>query len=82
MKCNFSDHYIVYTELELNHNNFKKVSHNSVKFRDMKIFNPESFIDDLNSCEMLNGSICENDISCDKWRLNFTEICNKNAPSM
>ena len=49
-------------------------------FRDMKNFNPESFIDDLNSCEMYNGSICENDIFWDKWRLNFTEICNKNAP--
>ena len=80
MKYNISDHYLVYTELELNHNDVKKVYHNSVKFRDMKIFNPESFIDDLNSCEMFNGSICENDISWDKWRHNFTEICNKNAP--
>ena len=80
MKYNFSDHYLVYTELELNHNDVKKVNHNSVNFRDMKFFNPESFIDDLNSCEMFNGSICENDISWDKWKHNFTEICNKNAP--
>ena len=80
MKYNFSDHYLVYTELELNHNDVKKVNHNSVKFRDMKKFNPESFIDDLNRCQMFNGYICENDISWDKWRHNFTEICNKNAP--
>ena len=53
-------------ELELNHNNVKKVNHNSVKFRDMKHFKPESFIDDLNSCEMFNGPICENAISWDK----------------
>ena len=46
MKYNFSDHYLVYTQLELNHNNVKKVSHNSVKFRDMTNFNPKSFIDD------------------------------------
>ena len=78
MKYNFSDHYLIYTEL--NHNNVKKVNHNSVKFRDMKHFNPESFIDDLNSCEMFNGSICENNISWVKWRHHFNEICNKNAP--
>ena len=30
IKYSFSDYYLVYTELELNHNNVKKVSHNSV----------------------------------------------------
>ena len=29
MKYNFSDHYLVYPELELNHNNVKKVNHNN-----------------------------------------------------
>ena len=72
MKYNFSDHYLVCTELELNHNNAKKVNHNSVKFRDMNNFNPDSFVDDLNSCEVFNGSVWENDISWEKWRLNLT----------
>ena len=54
--------------------------HNSVEFRDIKNFNPESFIDDLNSCDMFNDSACEKDISLDKSNLNFTEICNKNNP--
>ena len=40
-KYTFSDHYLVYTEFELNHNNVKKVNHDSVEFRDMKTFNPE-----------------------------------------
>ena len=42
MEYNFNDHYLVYAELELNHNNVKQVHHNSAKFRDMTNFNPET----------------------------------------
>ena len=46
----------------------------------MKRFNPENFLNDLNSCEVLNGSLYDQDISWEKWKLKFNEICNKNAP--
>ena len=80
MKYNFSDHYLVYTEFEFNAINQNGSTHNVVKFRDMKRFNPENFLNDLNSCEVLNGSLYDEDISWEKWKLKFNEICNKNAP--
>ena len=80
MKYNFSDHYLVYTEFEFNVINLKGSTHNVVKFRDMKKFNPENFLNDLNSCKVLNGSLYDEDISWEKWKLKFNEICNKNAP--
>ena len=69
MKYNFSDHYLVYTEFEFNLFNQKGSTHNVVKFRDMKRFNPENFLNDLNSCEILNGSLYDEDISWEKWKL-------------
>ena len=80
MKYNFSDHCLVYTEFEFNLINQKGSTHNVVKFRDMKRFNPENFLNDLNSCEIFNGSLYDEDISWGKWKLKFYEICNKNAP--
>ena len=80
MKDNFSDHYLVYTEFEFNVINQQGSTHNVVKFRDMIRFNPDNFLNDLNSCEVLNGSLYDEDISWEKWKLNFNEICNKNAP--
>ena len=53
MKYNFSDHYLVYTEFEFNVINQKGSTHNVMKFRDMKRFNPENFLNDLNSCEVI-----------------------------
>ena len=61
MKYNFSD--LVYTEFEFNVTNQKGSTHNVVKFRDMKRFNPENFLNDLNRCEVLNGSLYDEDIS-------------------
>ena len=77
MKYNFSDHSLVYTEFEFNVINQKGFTHNVVKFRDMKRFNPEIFLNDLNSCEVLNGSLYDEDISWEKLKLKFNEICNK-----
>ena len=72
MKYNFSDHYLIYTEFEFNVINQKGSTHNAVKFRDMKKFNPENFLKDLNSCEVLNGSLYDEDISWGKWKLKLT----------
>ena len=71
MKYNFSDHYLVYTEFEFDLVNQKGSTHNVVKFRDMKQFNPENFFKDLNSCEILNGSLYDEDMSWEKWKLKF-----------
>ena len=46
----------------------------------MKQFNPDFFINYLNNCEVLNGSLYDQDISWDKWKAKFNEICNKHAP--
>ena len=35
--------------------------HNTVKFRDMKNFDMESFSNDLISCDILNGSLADDD---------------------
>ena len=80
MKYNFSDHYLVYTDFEFNLINQRGSTHNVVQFRDMKQFNPEKFLNDLNNCEVLNGSLYDEDISLEKWKLKFNKICNKNAP--
>ena len=69
LKYNFSEHYLVHTDVDLNHNNVKRTNHNSMKFKDMKIFNHNYFIDDLKDCDMFNDSVCEKDISLDKWKL-------------
>ena len=66
IKYNFSDHYLVYTEFEFNLIDQKGSTHNVVKFRDMKRFNPENFLNDLNSCEILNVSLYDEAVSWEK----------------
>ena len=51
------------------------VDHNTVKFRDMKHFS-----NDLISCDILNGSQDNDDISWERWKLAYTDICDKHAP--
>ena len=80
IQYNFSDHYLIYTEFAFKKINTKKPAHNTVKFRDVKQFNPDLFIKDLNNCEVLNGSLYDQDISWDEWKVKFNEICNKHAP--
>ena len=80
IQYNFSDHYLIYTEFTFKKINAKKPAHNTVKFRDMKHINPDFFINDLNNCEVLNGSLYDQDIAWDEWNVEFNEICNKHAP--
>ena len=42
------------------------VDHNTVKFRDMKNFHMESFSNDLISCDILNGSQDNDDVSWER----------------
>ena len=80
MKYNFSDHYLVYTEFEFNLINQKGSTHNVMKFRDMKRFNPEKFLNDLNSCEILNGSLYDEDISWENGSLSSMRYVTKMLP--
>ena len=53
------------------------VDHNIVNFRDMKNFDMESFSNDLISYDILNGSQDNDDISWERWKLAYTDICDK-----
>ena len=43
------------------------VDHNTEIFGDMKIFDMESFSNDLISCDILNGSQDNDDVSWERW---------------
>ena len=73
-----SDHYLIYTHMEFENIKPSVVDHNIVKFRDMKDFDMENFSNDLISCDILNGS--QDNISWDRWKLAYTDICDKYAP--
>ena len=46
----------------------------------MKNFDMESFSNDLISCDILNGSQDNDDISWERWKLAHTDICDRHAP--
>ena len=73
------DHYLIYTHMEFENTKPSVADHNTVKFRDMKNFDMESFSNDLISCDILNGSL-DDDISGERWKLTYTDICDKRAP--
>ena len=56
------------------------VDQNIVKFRDMKNFDMDSFSNYLISCDTLNGSQDNDDISRERWKLAYIDICDKHAP--
>ena len=80
LKYTLSDHYLIYTHVEFENNKPSVVDHNTVKFHDMKNFDMESFSNDLISCDILNGSQDNDNISWDRWELAYTDICDKHAP--
>ena len=55
------------------------VEQNIVNFRDMKNFDMESFFNDLISCDILNGSQDNDDISWERWSSVYTDISEKYA---
>ena len=67
LKYTLSDDYLIYTHMEFENTKQSVVDHNSVKFRDMKNFDMESFSNDLISCDILNGSHDNDDVSWERW---------------
>ena len=80
LKYTLSDHYLIYTHMEFEHTKPSVVVHNTVKFRDMKNFDMESFSNDLILCDILNSSQDNDDISWERWKLAYTDICDRHAP--
>ena len=80
LKYTLSDHYLIFTHIEFENTKLPVADHNTVKFRDMKYFDVESFSNDLISCDILNGSQDNEDISWERWKLAFTDTCHKHAP--
>ena len=79
LKYTLSDHYLIYTHMEFENTKPSVADHNTVKFRDMKNFDMDSFSNDLISCDILNGSL-DDDISGERWKLAYTDIFDKHAP--
>ena len=80
LKYTLSNHYFIYTHMEFEHTKPSVVDHNTVKFRDMKNFDMESFSNDLISCDIFNGSQDNDDIYWERWKLAYTDICDRHAP--
>ena len=80
LQYTLSDHYLIYTHMEFENTEPSVVDHNTVKFRDMKNFDMESFYNDLISCDILDGSHDNDDISLERLKLAYTNICDKHAP--
>ena len=74
-----SDHYLIYTHMEFENTIPSVTDHSTVKFRDMKNFDMESFSNDLISCDILNGSL-DGDDDISRWKLAYSDICDKRAP--
>ena len=82
LKYTLSDHYLIYTHIEFENTKPSVVDHNTVKCRDMKNFDMESFSNDLISCDILNGSLGDDDdddISGEGWKLAYTDIWDKHV---
>ena len=74
-----SGHYLMYTHMEFENTKPSVVDHNTVKFRDMKNFDMQSFSNDLISYDILNGSQDNDDTSWERWKLANADICDKHA---
>ena len=89
-KSALSDHYLIYTELDID---YKEQSHNEVRYRDFKNFNPENF---LQECKLLQDNFVmkydvtnidnidvpheELDELWNNWKIDFLTLSDKHAP--
>ena len=78
LRYTLSDHYLIYTHMEFENTKPSVTDHSTVKFRDMKNFDMESFSNDLISCDILNGSL-DGDDDISRWKLAYSDICDKRA---
>ena len=75
-----SGHVQIYPKIGFKDTKSPTVDHNTVRFHDMKNFDAEIFAHDVMSCDILNGSQDEDEISRKQCKLAYTEICDEHAP--
>ena len=75
-----SDQYFIHTHMEFENTKELMFDHDTEKFYNMKYFDMKSLSNDLISCDMLNGSQDNDNISWYRWKLAYTDICDKHAP--
>ena len=80
LKYTLNDDYLIYTHMEFENTKPSVVEHNTLKFRDMKNVDMTSFSNDLISCDILNGSQDNDDVSWERCKLPYTDICDKHVP--
>ena len=80
LKHTLSDHYLIYTHMEFENTKPSEADHITVKFRDMKNFDMESFSNGLISCDIINRFQDNNDISWERWKLAYIDVCDKHGP--
>ena len=78
LKYALSDHYLIHTHMEFENTKPSVADHNTVKFRDMKI-SIWIYRNDLISCGILNCSLDDDDMSGERWKLAYTDMCDKHA---
>ena len=81
LKTTFSDHYSIFTVLQV-HKTTVNYNHKTVKFRDYKNFKDEAFLNDINSCSLLDMVKHETDID-NGWEVlksEFKRVSDAHAP--
>ena len=78
-RISLSDHFLVYTCLNYRVN---RRNHKTVKYRDYKNFNEDSFLQDMFNCQIFSDYMrFENvDIGWSNWKSDFIKISDKHAP--
>ncbi len=77
-KIALSDHYLVYTCIDLK---VKSSEHKTIRYIDFKDFNVDNFIADLDKSNILSNANDNNTIDLwNKWKDEYLNICNRHAP--
>ena len=80
IKYTLSDHFLTYPEVQRHCPSKDTHKHNVVRFRDMKCFDQDKFLDDIKSNSCFNDNSFQGTPSWDEWKSTFLEISAKHVP--
>ena len=82
LETTFSDHYCVYTVLDISKPTLSKHKHNYVKFRDFENFDETAFFIDVKKNDCFLNPIKETDVvkGWGVWKETFLALSHKHAP--
>ena len=82
LETTFSDHYCVYTVLDISKPTLSKHKHNYVKFRDFKNFDETAFLNDVKKNDCFLNPIKETDVvrGWGVWKETLLTLSHKHAP--